>query len=229
MTIRESVDLIVLPEMFTTGFTMNPYDISETMEGETVAWMKSISNKMQSALCGSIIIAEQSNYYNRLLFVYPSGEIRYYDKRHLFTLAGEDKVYTAGTEKVVVEYKGYSICLQICYDLRFPVFSRNTEDYDLLLYTANWPIVRIDAWDTLLKARSIENMCYTIAVNRIGTDNNHHQYNGHSQLVDFLGNIVIAAAESEGIFTADLDKVALNVTRQRLGFLRDRDYFTISG
>ncbi len=229
MSIRESVDLIVLPEMFTTGFTMNPYDISETMEGETVAWMKSISNKMQSALCGSIIIAEQSNYYNRLLFVYPSGEIRYYDKRHLFTLAGEDKVYTAGTEKVVVEYKGYRICLQICYDLRFPVFSRNTEDYDLLLYTANWPIVRIDAWDTLLKARSVENMCYTIAVNRIGTDNNHHQYNGHSQVVDFLGNIVIAAAESEGIFTADLDKVALNDTRQRLGFLPDRDHFTISG
>ena len=189
--IFEEVDLIVLPEMFATGFTMNPEIVSETMEGETIQWMQSFAKAKNSAITGSIVIKENDNFYNRLVFVFPSGEIEFYDKRHLFTLAGEDKIYTAGHNKLIVEYKGWKICPLICYDLRFPVFSRNTENYDLLIYVANWPKTRINAWDALLKARAIENMSYTIGVNRIGEDDNGFHYNGHSQVVDFFGDYIL--------------------------------------
>jgi predicted amidohydrolase len=225
--ITENVDLIVLPEMFTSGFSMNPKAVSEPMQGETVLWLQALTKAKNAAITGSVVIQENGNCYNRLVFVFPSGEIKTYDKKHLFTLAGEDKIYTSGTEKIIIEYKGFKICPLICYDLRFPVFARNTEDYDVLIYVANWPIPRINAWDALLKARAIENMCYTIGVNRIGFDGNHHEYVGHSQAIDFLGNYLIEPQKTETIFITNLDKNALLKARQKLGFLNDRDAFTL--
>lgn len=227
-TIASDVDLIVLPEMFSTGFSMHPEAIAETMEGKTVLWLKTIAKSKNTAITGSLAIEGDNNFYNRLVFILPSGEIQSYDKRHLFSLAGEEKVYTAGTKKLIVEYKGWKICTLICYDLRFPVFSRNTEEYDLLLYAANWPTARINAWDALLKARAIENMCYTIGVNRIGEDGNNHPYPGHSQVLDYLGNeIIIAPDEQEAILIAELDMQKLQETRKKLGFLKDGDVFEI--
>jgi omega-amidase len=226
-TITEKIDLIVLPEMFTTGFTMNPQSVAESMQGETILLLQLLAKANNCAITGSLIIKENDNFYNRLLFVFPSGEIQFYDKRHLFTLAGEDKVYTSGKEKLIVEYLGWKICPLICYDLRFPVFARNVENYDLLLFVANWPKPRVNAWDILLKARAVENMCYTIGVNRIGLDNNNYDYNGHSQVVDFLGNYVLEPQESEGVFIVELDKEQLHETRNKLGFLNDRDFFNL--
>ena len=225
ISITENVDLIVLPEMFTSGFTMNPKAVAEPMQGETVLWLQVVAKAKNIAITGSLVIQENGNFYNRLVFVFPSGEIKTFDKKHLFTLAGEDKIYTSGTEKLIIEYKGFKICPLICYDLRFPVFSRNTEDYDVLIYVANWPKPRINAWDALLKARAIENMCYTIGVNRIGEDPNQHHYPGHSQAIDFLGNYLIEPQETEGVFIVNLDKNALLESRQKFGFLNDRDAF----
>ncbi len=225
--ISEKVDLIVLPEMFNTGFTTNPITVAETMQGETIQWLQSLAKAKNSAITGSLVIKEKGNFYNRLVFVFPSGEIQFYDKRHLFTLAGEDKVYTSGKEKLIVAYQGWKICPLICYDLRFPVFSRNTEDYDLLIYVANWPKPRINAWDILLKARSVENMCYTIGVNRTGFDDNNFEYNGHSQAVDFLGDYVLEPQETEGVFVIELNKEKLVETKSKLGFLNDSDTFEL--
>ncbi|RTY95757.1 amidohydrolase [Flavobacterium sp. GT3R68] len=225
---HRNADLIVLPEMFTTGFTMNPNAIAETMEGETVQWLRNLAEKHNIAITGSIIIKENNCFYNRLLFVFPSGEIQHYDKRHLFTLAGEDKVYTAGTKKLIVDYLGWKICPLVCYDLRFPVFSRNTENYDVLIYVANWPEPRISAWDALLKARAIENMCYVVGVNRISADHNKHNYPGHSQMVNYLGKHMIDPTQQEGVLMATLDMHSLIETREKLGFLDDQDSFTIN-
>ena len=225
ISITENVDLIVLAEMFTSGFTMNPKAVAEPMQGETVLWLQVVAKAKNIAITGSLVIQENGNFYNRLVFVFPSGEIKTFDKKHLFTLAGEDKIYTSGTEKLIIEYKGFKICPLICYDLRFPVFSRNTEDYDVLIYVANWPKPRINAWDALLKARAIENMCYTIGVNRIGEDPNQHHYPGHSQAIDFLGNYIIEPQETEGVFIVNLDKNTLLESRQKFGFLNDRDAF----
>lgn len=226
-SIADSVDLIVLPEMFSTGFTMNPAEVFETMEGKTILWLQSLAKAKNSAITGSLVIKENGNFYNRLLFVFPSGDIQFYDKRHLFTLAGEDKTYTPGRKKLIVEYKGFKICLLICYDLRFPVFSRNAEDYDVLLYVANWPKQRINAWDSLLKARAIENMSYTIGVNRVGTDNNFLEYNGHSQIIDFSGNYLIEPQTDEEIYSTTLHKRSLLEFREKFGFLNDRDTFKV--
>ena len=225
--ISEKVDLIVLPEMFSTGFTMNPQAVFETIQGETVLWMQSLAKAKNFAITGSLVIKENNNFYNRLVFVFPSGEIQFYDKRHLFTLAGEDKVYTSGKEKLMVDYLGFKICPLICYDLRFPVFARNTEDYDVLIYVANWPKSRINAWDILLKSRSVENMCYTIGVNRTGFDNNNFEYDGHSQAVDFMGNYILEPQETESVFIVELNKEKLFKTRKKLGFLNDRDSFEL--
>lgn len=225
--ISEKVDLIVLPEMFSTGFTMNPKDVFETMQGETIQWLQSLAKAKNSAITGSLAIKENNNFYNRLVFVFPSGEIQFYDKRHLFSLAGENKVYTSGNKKLIVEYQGWKICPLICYDLRFPVFARNTENYDLLIYVANWPKARIQAWDILLKARSVENLCYTIGVNRVGFDDNNFEYDGHSQAVDFLGNYVIEPQETGDVFIVELNKEKLVETRNKLGFLGDRDSFEL--
>lgn len=220
-------DLIVLPEMFSTGFTMNPEKVAESENGKAVSWLKKTAIKTQKALTGSLVIEENGNYFNRLFFVFPDGNYKTYDKRHLFSLAGEDKKYTSGKEKLIVEYKDWKISLLVCYDLRFPVFSRNTEDYDLLVYVANWPQKRIDSWDILLKARAVENMVYTIGLNRIGTDENQNEYTGHSQIVDYLGKYILEPQISEGIFYATLEKEPQNKTREKLGFLNDRDSFTI--
>ncbi|MFV8341372.1 nitrilase family protein [Flavobacterium sp. XS2P39] len=225
--IDEKVDLIVLPEMFTSGFTMSPENVAETMLGETVKWLKVLAKAKNAAITGSLVISENSNFYNRMVFVFPSGEIQFYDKKHLFTLAGEDKVYAYGTQKKIVDYLGWKICLQVCYDLRFPGFSRNLEEYDLLIYVASWPEIRINAWDVLLKARAIENMCFAIGVNRIGEDNNGYRYTGHSQVVDFLGNYMVMPIESESILFAELNKEKMLQLRQKLGFLNDRDTFEI--
>nr|WP_315183393.1 nitrilase family protein [uncultured Flavobacterium sp.] len=226
-TISESIDLIVLPEMFTTGFTMNPETVAETMDGKTMGWLQSLAKAKKTAITGSLIVTDNNNFYNRLVFVFPSGEIQFYDKRHLFTLAGEDKVYTSGTQKLIVDYLGWRICPLVCYDLRFPVFARNVENYDLLLYVANWPKPRINAWDILIKARSVENMCYTIGVNRNGVDNANLEYVGHSQAVDFLGNYILEPQETEGVFIVEFDKEKMNNARNKLGFLNDRDSFEI--
>lgn len=225
--IVDKVDFIILPEMFSSGFTMNPKAVAETMDGETIAWMQHLAKTKNCAISGSLVIEEKGNFYNRLIFVHPDGIIQQYDKRHLFTLAGENKVYSAGKEKLIVEYKGFRICPLICYDLRFPVFSRNVENYDLLLYVANWPKIRTNAWDILLKARAAENMSYVIGVNRIGTDSNNHEYIGHSQAVDCLGSYILEPQETDSVFIINLAKEKLLESRKKLGFLNDKDDFEI--
>lgn len=224
----KAVDIIVLPEMFTSGFTMQPNHVAESMNGTTVLWMQNIAKEKQLAITGSLVIKENGNYYNRLLFVQPSGKIDYYDKRHSFTLAGEHKAYTSGNKKIIIDYKGWKICPLICYDLRFPVWARNTESYDLLIYMANWPITRIKAWETLLKARAIENMCYTIGVNRIGIDANDYKYSGNSIIVDFLGEEISNLQPNKyGFIYFTLNKKEQTNVRNKLGFLNDRDTFKI--
>lgn len=228
VSIVNPVDVIVLPEMFTTGFTMDAESVAETMDGKTVGWMLKMALKTGAAIVGSIIIVEDEKYYNRLLFVEPSGAIKTYDKKHTFTLAGEDKVYSAGSKKVIIDYKGWKICTLVCYDLRFPVWARNTENYDALIYVANWPKPRILAWDTLLKARSIENMCYTIGVNRVGIDEAQNEYSGNSAVYDVLGNAVtIIRPNKEHIEIAVLDRSHIDFYRNKLKFLDDRDDFIL--
>lgn len=223
----EKVDLIILPEMYTTGFTMTPKLCYETMDGETVQWMRKNAKNKNAAICGSLVIHENNAFYNRFLFVRPNGSISYYDKKHTFTLAGEDKVYSSGQEKKIIDYMSWKICPMICYDLRFPVWSRNTENYEVLIYVANWPTPRINAWDTLLKARAIENMSYCIGVNRIGDDNNKHKYPGHSVVYNALGEELCEITENESIKIVQLDKQHLQHTRNKFKFLNDRDTFNL--
>ncbi len=226
-SISEDVDVIILAEMFTSGFTMHPEVVAETMNGITVSWMKDLAKKTNAAITGSIVIQEETNYYNRLLFVEPSGKIWSYDKRHTFTLAGEDKVYKAGNKKIIIDYKGWKICPMICYDLRFPVWARNTDNYDVLIYVANWPVTRIDAWDTLLKARAIENMSYCIGVNRIGIDGIDVKYCGSSAVYDVLGKkLTDLSLNKEAIQIVTLNKNHIKKYRNALKFLDDRDEFT---
>lgn len=227
--ITTPVDLILLPEMFTTGFTMNAKEYAETMQDKSVQWMQKMAALKNSAVVGSIIIKDQNKFYNRLLFVYPDGNISSYDKRHTFTLAGEHKVYTAGDSKLIIDYKGWKICPLICYDLRFPVWARNVEDYDVLIYVANWPKPRIHAWDTLLMARAIENMCYCIGVNRVGVDKLDNEYCGHSATYDILGNnITPIRPNKEHVEIATLERYHINFYRNKLKFLVDRDSFSLS-
>jgi predicted amidohydrolase len=224
--IKREVDLIVLPEMFTTGFTMTPSEIG-IQEGQlTLEWMKGKAREMNAALVGSMPFQDNGSYTNRLFFVEAGGEVHQYDKRHTFTLAGEHRSYDRGKVRLIIDYRGFRICPMICYDLRFPVWSRNTEDYDLLLYVANWPEPRINAWDTLLQARAIENMSYCLGVNRVGSDSNGHAYNGHSACYDALGRQMVFSTEDEVLYTT-LDKRALKNIRKQLRFLDDRDSFTL--
>jgi len=226
--LQDDIDLFVLPEMFTTGFTMNVESVAETMEGDTLKWMQYLAVKKQAAIVGSIIINENNKFYNRLFFVHPSRKVEYYDKRHTFTLAGEHKVFASGTKKLIVSYKGWKICPLICYDLRFPVWARNVENYDLLIYVANWPKPRITAWDTLLKARAIENMSYCIGVNRVGLDENKNNYPGHSAVYDGLGEQLSNFKEDkEMIEIITLSKDHLTTIKEKLKFLDDRDLFFI--
>ncbi len=219
-------DLIILPEMFSTGFTMSPENISPAQEAETLQWMKDKATATGCAITGSIVAGKPGAFYNRLYFITPQADSYTYDKRHTFTLAGEDKVYKRGKDRLVVSNKGFQICPMICYDLRFPVWSRNTVDFDVLLYVANWPTPRVNAWDTLLKARAIENMVYTVGLNRIGTDANGLSYPGHSAVYDSLGE-QLAFSEKEEILYAELSKEHLAKTREKLKFLQDRDEFSL--
>ncbi len=222
------VDLIILPEMFTTGFTMNARQCAEKTEGKSLEWMRKQSSRLNAAITGSIIVEEHDQYYNRMYFVWPDGEYRTYDKRHTFSYVGEDKVFEKGTNRLIVDYKGWKICPLICYDLRFPVWSRNTEEFDVLIYVANWPESRILAWDTLLRARAIENLCYTIGVNRVGNDGNQINYNGHSSIHDPLGKRFTGLEDEEaGIVSGQLEKKELNKIRNKFRFLDDRDEYEI--
>ncbi|MGB5203454.1 amidohydrolase [Eudoraea sp.] len=224
--IPNDTDMIILPEMFTTGFTMNPERVN-AKEGEiTVKWMKETAREKNMALVGSISFKKKNNFTNRLFFIYPDGTSKSYDKKHTFTFAGEDKVYGSGTKRLVISYKGFRICPLICYDLRFPVWSRYKGDYNVLLFVANWPEPRIEAWDTLLKARAIENMSYCIGVNRLGEDNNTHRYPGHSALYDPLGNQIVFSKKDEVLY-ASLSLKHLKDLRARFKFLEDRDHFSL--
>jgi len=228
--INTEVDLIILQEMFTTGFTNNAAKVSETMHGETVQWMLQKAREKNSLLMGSVIIEDNANFYNRLLVAFPNGEIKYYDKHHLFSYAKEDEIYTKGENKLVFEYKGWKILPLVCYDLRFPVWARNTDNYDLLIYVANWPKPRIAAWDILLKARAIENMSYVIGVNRVGNDFNGFEYMGHSAVIDAFGQTILEFKEEEQeTKTIVLDKNHIATTRSKFGFLNDKDDFKIIG
>ena len=219
-------DIILLPEMFTTGFTMQAEKFSEKMDGETIKWMVLWSKKLDSAIGGSIIISEDSKIYNRFVFVTPEKEIFFYDKRHTFTLANENRYYNKGNNLGIFEYKGWKICSRICYDLRFPVWSRNKYNYDLLIYVANWPKTRIKAWDTLLRARAIENMSYCLGVNRVGNDGNKKSYPGHTTFFNYLGDKVASSIEEKNnIISFNFKKDEMISTRKELKFLDDIDDF----
>lgn len=223
------VDLIILPEMFSTGFSMNAEALAEPTGGPTLQWMQEMAKERDAAVTGSVIVQEDGKYYNRLYFVHPDRHVEKYDKRHTFTLAGENETYASGKERLIVDFRGWKICPLVCYDLRFPVWARNTEDYDLLIFVANWPSVRVRAWDALLQARAIENMAYCIGVNRVGEDGNGHPYPGHSVVFDGLGQALNSPSITEA-FTEEivLDKRHLEETRGKLRFLQDRDKFEIS-
>lgn len=224
----ENIDIIFLPEMFTTGFTMNVESTAEPMNGSTVQWLKEKSSEYQLAICGSIIIRENEQYFNRILFVEPSGEIQTYDKRHLFFLGNEDIHFQKGLERTIINYKGWRICPLICYDLRFPVWSRNGDDYDILFYAANWPQNRKEIWNTLLSARAIENMAYVIGANRVGVDGNSISYSGNSQIIDAKGNILSATEDYyEIIVSGELSHSDLVKFRTNFPVLNDSDPFNL--
>lgn len=222
-------DLIVLPEMFTTGFSMEAAAQAEPDEGPTLAWMREQAARHNAVLTGSVLLAEGGRYYNRLLWVRPDGSHSTYDKRHLFRLAGEHEVYTAGTERLVEEWRGWRIMPLVCYDLRFPVWSRNAvaQPYDLLLYVANWPAARAQAWKVLLQARAIENVAYCLGVNRIGTDGHGHEYRGDSALLDMRGEYLAQAGSMPTILTRRLHREPLLEFRQHLPALLDADAFEL--
>lgn len=229
------VDLVVLPETFTSGFSNEALERAETMAGETVAWLRAQSAEHGFAITGSVQIRDGDAVYNRMLWVQPDGSVRHYDKRHLFRMAGEHTRYAAGADRLVVEYKGWRICPLVCYDLRFPVFSRNRFghsvpdacDYDLLIYVANWPSPRHFAWQTLLKARAIENLSYVIGVNRTGTDANNLHYLGGSAVLDFLGQPLAEADDTPQVRSARLSYAELSAFRQRFPAYLDADRFTL--
>lgn len=224
-------DLIVLPEMFSTGFSMAAPALAEPMSGPTVAWLRAQAAAHQAVVTGSVIIEENGAYYNRLLWVRPDGTLSHYDKRHLFTLAGEQRVYAPGRTRLVEDWRGWRICPLVCYDLRFPVWSRNrpAAPYDLLLYVANWPAVRRTAWMTLLRARALENVAYTLGVNRVGRDGLGHDYAGDSALIDAQGNYLVEAGDQAGVFTYTLRQDELNGFRARFAALNDGDAFELRG
>lgn len=222
-------DIVVLPEMFTTGFTMSPEHLAEPPKGPTFGWMLRQAVKLQAAITGSVIIKEDNCYYNRLIWVNPDGNFYTYDKRHLFTLAKEHLHYSPGSRPLLIDYMGWKIFPLICYDLRFPVWSRNTTDYDILLYTANWPNSRRHHWLALLKARAIENQAYTIGVNRVGIDGNNNTYDGDSCVFDYSGRTLIHLGLVEQVATTVLDWELLHAFRQKFAFLDDRDSFTVNG
>ena len=224
----DTTDVILLPEMFNTSFVPERVDYAEIMSGETIFWMKKIAKKYNCSISGTLMISENKKIYNRLVWITKKLEIFTYDKRHLFSLVNEDKLLNRGNKRLVIEQDGWKICPLICYDLRFPVFSRNNVNYDILIYLANWPKKRIDAWNTLLKARSIENQCITIGVNRVGQDKKGVLYNGMSKVYDALGNRLLSCGKNkEEVYTVVLDKQTVNDQKSKLNFLKDIDNFTV--
>ena len=237
--IKEKTEVIILPEMFSTGFSMKPELLSENMDGETVQWMKKISDEKKVILTGSIIIKENNKFFNRMVWMLPNGKYGFYDKKHLFAYGDEQLHYSAGTKRVIASVKGWKINLQVCYDLRFPVWARQSLikrrkepiidlEYDLLIYTANWPERRVRAWKTLLQARAIENQCFVAGVNRVGQDGNGIHYSGDSMIVDALGEIMYQKTNEEDIFTFKLEKNNLTEVREKFPFLNDADSFNIN-
>ncbi|CCH56450.1 Nitrilase/cyanide hydratase and apolipoprotein N-acyltransferase [Fibrisoma limi BUZ 3] len=238
-SLPEPTDLIVLPEMFTTGFTMDARAVAEPMLLTTFRWLKQMAAQTKAVVTGSYVVQEDGNYYNRLIWMEPDGTFDTYDKRHLFRMAGEDQVYTAGTRRLVKDWKGWRICPLICYDLRFPVWSRNRGDavaldanspqveYDVLLYVANWPSARRNAWNTLLQARAIENLSYVIGVNRVGEDGNGLPYAGESAVIDFKGDILFRHADSETVHQQTLSLDELRAFRNKFPAYLDADAFDI--
>jgi omega-amidase len=241
-------DVIVLPEMFTTGFSMTPEKWAEPMFGETFNWMKTKALEYDAAITGSFICEEEGHYFNRLIWMQPNGTFYKYDKRHLFSLAGEQHHYKEGIERITIEWRGWHICPLVCYDLRFPVWSRNTPNfqnndflnentegvqntpsyYDVLIYVANWPAIRANAWKSLLVARAIENQSYVIGVNRVGYDGNQIWHSGDSAVIDFKGGIIFETSEKENISTTILNRGDLLKFRNKFGFLNDQDSFKIN-
>ncbi|MCX7055365.1 MAG: amidohydrolase [Proteobacteria bacterium] len=220
-------DLIVLPEMFTTGFSMEASSLAETMAGATVAWLREESAAVGCAITGSLIVEENGQHYNRLVWATPDGGIAHYDKRHLFRMAREQEHYAAGNRRLVVEIKGWRVCPLVCYDLRFPVWSRNRGDYDVLLYVANWPSRRRTAWSALLRARAIENLCYVVGVNRVGKDGNGASYSGDSVALDFLGQVLGGDRGGDFVETAVLDRESLATFRCDFPVHLDADDFEL--
>lgn len=230
--IEEKTEIVVLPEMFNTGFSMRPKQFAENMDGESVEWMKRISRENGIVLTGSLMIEEAGNYYNRLVWMLPNGQYGYYDKRHLFAFGEEDKHYKAGNKRLIASVKGWKINLMVCYDLRFPVWARQqhkeaSAEYDVLIYVANWPERRSHAWKTLLCARAIENQCYVVGVNRVGSDANNINYSGNSLVIDPLGQVLYHMADEEDINTIVLQKEMLEEVRKKFPFWKDADSFKI--
>lgn len=229
-SIREKTDLIVLPEMFSTGFSMNPDLLAEDMDGKTMKWMLQQAKKFDSVLTGSIIIKEDKKYFNRLIWMRPDGSYEYYDKRHLFGLGEEDQHYSAGNKKLFVELHGWKICPMICYDLRFPVWLRNkNEEYDILLIVANWPERRSLHWRTLIPARAIENQAFVVAVNRVGHDGNEIYHSGDSMCIDPNGKVIYYKPNDEDLYTFSINKDDLKSARESFPFLKDADKFKLLG
>ena len=244
MGIATKTEIVVLPEMFSTGFSMRPEELAETMEGETLQWMKRVAAQKKVILAGSVIIKEEAadgltNYYNRLIWMLPNGNYGVYDKRHRFAYAGEDDHYTAGSKRLIASVKGWKINLLVCYDLRFPVWARQSPsrlrekgsgaevEYDVLIYVANWPERRIHAWKTLLQARAIENQCYVVGANRTGDDGNNIHYSGESMIIDPLGEVLYTKKDEEDIYTITLEKTHLDSVREKFPFWKDADDFMI--
>lgn len=241
--IEGRTNLVILPEMFSTGFSMRPEALAETMHGETIGWMKKISAAKKIILTGSLIIADNGHYYNRLVWMLPNGQYGWYDKRHRFAYAGEDKHYAAGNKRLIASVNGWKVNLQVCYDLRFPVWARQNPwsvtdtpnhsqpaapEYDLLAYVANWPERRSHAWKTLLQARAIENQSYVIGLNRVGNDGNNIYHSGDSMIVDPLGEVLYHKAHDEEVHTHTLAKERLEEARTKFPFWKDADAFRIT-
>jgi omega-amidase len=225
-------ELVILPEMFNTGFCLEPDLMAEEMDGPTVGWMKKLAADCRIILTGSLIIREDGHYFNRLIWMLPNGQYGWYDKRHRFAFAGEDRQFTAGTKRLIAAVKGWRVNLQVCYDLRFPVWARQTlqngePEFDLLIYVANWPERRSHAWETLLQARAIENQCYVAGVNRVGNDGNGIYHKGDSMVIDPLGSVLIKQQETAGVFSIEIDKKTLAAVREKMPFWKDADQFNL--
>lgn len=226
--IDNETDLIILPEVFNAGFNNDPVEVAEEMDGKTMKWMAEEAKSKDCVITGSIPIKENNNYYNRLIWMRPDGTYEQYDKRHLFRISKEYNTYSGGDKRLIVDYKGWKILPQICFDLRFPVWSRNTMDYDLAIYIANWPEVRSHAWKSLLVARAIENQCYVIGVNRVGEGKRGEYHAGDSMVVDPLGRKIIKVSRVETEHTLVLSKEVIKKTREELPFLEEREEFEIT-